>query len=211
MASSERTEETFTSSASASPAISSTPTFPTNEEDRSSRTPTAAIDALRIDLLMNARYHASREAFLDTVHRLLMFGVIVLGAAAIVDLFPDEHKKNLSSIFAACTVVLAALDLTFDLSNRARCHALMKRRYFELIADLLEGKREIEEVQGCMNRYCADEEPAYHALIAISWNAAQEMVYGEKSDAYEIPPVHRLLKNLLRFGRKYPVTLHPNN
>jgi len=30
---------------------------------------------------MNARYHATREAFLDNVHRWFMFTVIALGAA----------------------------------------------------------------------------------------------------------------------------------
>jgi len=43
-------------------------------------------DGLRCDLLMNARYHSSREAFLDTLHRVLMFLIIVLGAAAVSDL-----------------------------------------------------------------------------------------------------------------------------
>jgi hypothetical protein len=105
--------------------------------------------------------------------------------------------------------VLAAIDLTFDLSNRARCHALMKRRYFELLADLIEGNKEAKVVEGCMHRFSADEEPAYHALLGACWNAAQEMVYGDAADAYKIPRLHRFFKNCLRFGRKYDVILGP--
>jgi len=93
---------------------------------------------------MNARYHASREAFLDTVHRFLMFMIIILGAAAVTELVNAPWLKG---AFAASAVVFAAFDLTADLSNRARCHALMKRRYFELLADLIGEKRSPVDVE----------------------------------------------------------------
>lgn len=158
----------------------------------------ALIDGLRCDLLMNARYHSSREAFLDTVHRVLMFLIIVLGAAAVSDLLNAPWVKG---AFAACASVLAAFDLTADLSNRARTHALMKRRYFELLADLTAG-RSPAEVEAQMHRCSADEEPAFHALLAVSWNAAQEMVYGNAADRYEVPRLDNLLKNIRRYGQK---------
>jgi hypothetical protein len=41
------------------------------------------LERARISCDMNARYHACREAYLDTLHRWLMFGIIALGAAAI--------------------------------------------------------------------------------------------------------------------------------
>lgn len=155
------------------------------------------IDGLRCDLLMNARYHASREAFLDTIHRIVMFLIIALGAAAITDLFPWPWVR---SAFAALAAISAAFDLTADLSNRARAHALMKRRYFELLADLAADKRKISEIEECMHRFSADEEPAFHALLLISWNAAQEMVYGDEAKMYKIPPCHRALKNIRRYS-----------
>jgi hypothetical protein len=152
---------------------------------------------------MNARYHTSREAFLDTVHRLLMFFIVILGAAAVTDLFAYSWIKG---AFAACAAVFAAIDLTADLSNRARCHALMKRRYFELLADLTGHHREPFQIEEHMHRYSADEEPAFHALLAVSWNAAQEMVYGDAAHAYKIPRRQRALKNLRRYSEvKYPV------
>jgi hypothetical protein len=166
-------------------------------------------DALRCDLLMNARYHASREAFLDTVHRVLMFLIIVLGAAGVTDLLGSSSTAHLiKGIFGACAVVFAAIDLTVDLSNRARCHALMKRRYFEMLADLITNKQ-ILDVEALMHRCCADEEPAFHALLASCWNSAQEMVYGQYADAYQIPWWHKKFQNLVRFGRKYDVVAGP--
>src|SRR5271170_3388341 len=156
MASGERTKAANTSPATtppappSSPATTSAPATSAGQgtsdwrqrgEDSSRSAPTegpSIVDGLRCDLLMNARYHASREAFLDTVHRFLMFMIIILGAAAVTELVNAPWLKG---AFAASAVVFAAFDLTADLSNRARCHALMKRRYFELLADLIGEKR----------------------------------------------------------------------
>ena len=145
MASSERAEGADTTPATAprTPARADADAG-RRQGDQTSGAPAAEIEAgLRCDLLMNARYHASREAFLDTLHRILMFLIIVLGAAAITELSPWPWVR---SVFAACATILAALDLTADLSNRARSHALMKRRYFELLADLAAHKRTDAEI-----------------------------------------------------------------
>jgi hypothetical protein len=165
------------------------------------------IDQATISCLSNAQYHSCREAFLDTVHRWFMFFVIALGAAALTDAFP----KLLHAIFrvsvdptlfkeacAAGAAVLAALDLTFDLSNRARSHAMMKRRYYELLADLREGHTTPEEVSVCLEKFSADEEPVYRVLYLICWNAAQRTVYGEKALRFNISLLGTIFKNWWR-------------
>jgi hypothetical protein len=160
----------------------------------------AVLDEFRCECLMNARYHSSREAFLDSVHRWLMFGIIVFGASSVID-FLRPWTKVASGAFAA---IFGALDLVFDLSNRARAHALMKRRYFELLADVIDGHKNVTEGYACMHRFSADEEPAYYALISASWNAAQEMVYGSKAEKYKIGWFKTWFKNFLRFeGSKF--------
>lgn len=166
---------------------------------------------IRFSCLMNARYHASREAFLDNVHRWFMFTVIVLGAGALIDVGVKEFPWA-KEAFGAFAAIIAALDLTFDLSNRARTHALMKRRYFELLADFNEGKKKPEETRACIDRYCADEEPAYHALLASSWNAAQEMLFGNNAQRYAIPWSHHVSQNFLRHGvRHYKLDAKPTS
>ena len=172
---------------------------------------TSPAEVARVDCLMNARYHASREAFLDTVHRWFMFAVIGLGAAAILDLAPHGWSAPAKECAAALAAMIAAADLAFDLSNRARAHSLMKRRYFELLADLQEGAKTAEQALACAHRYSADEEPAFHALLASSWNAAQEMEYGDAAHAYAIPGTHLFWKNLRRYsGEKYQIRkAHP--
>ena len=197
MASSETTE----TAAQAPAAASASPQTDAGQgASRPATSETSGIDGFRCVCLMNARYHSTREAFLDTVHRWLMFGIIIFGASSIID-FLSPWAKVASG---ALTAVFGALDLVFDLSNRSRAHALMKRRYFELLADVTEGHKNVTEGYACMHRLSADEEPAYHALISASWNAAQEMVYGSEAEKYKIGWFKTVCKNLLRFeGSKF--------
>jgi len=159
--------------------------------------------AERVSCIMNAHYHGAREGFLDTTHRWFMFAVIVLGAAAFADLIPKsegDHKENLLKGFlGAGAALFGALDLTFDLSNRARAHSLMKRRYYELLADLREGKKSSAEARVCLDRLSADEEPPYRALLLSCWNRTQREVYGHHADHFHIPLFHRFFKNWLRW------------
>lgn len=167
------------------------------------RTPPPMADSpaaaeVTIDRLMNAHYHAGREAFLDNVHRWFMFGVIAFGAAALVDILPSDHRDWLKALFSALAAMIGALDLTFDLSNRARSHALMKRRYFDLMAEMREGVKEPTEAQAALERLSGDEEPPYRVLLLASWNLAQEAVFGPQAQVFEIGWLDLLTKDLFR-------------
>jgi hypothetical protein len=164
--------------------------------------PQTGEEGITLNCLMNARYHGAREAFLDTIHRWFMFGVIICGAGAVSALFSEIPFVN--TVLGTVAAILGAADLAFDLSNRARTHALMKRRYFELLSDLRDGQKTIAQVEACTHRYSADEEPAYYALLMGSWNAAQQMVYGNEAELLQIPWWHRMLQNFWRYeGREY--------
>jgi hypothetical protein len=130
-----------------------------------------------------------------------MFLVIALGGAALTDILPKLtgiDAKFTTDILIATGAVLAALDLTFDLSNRARTHAMMRRRYFELLADLRDKHKTPEYVKVCIERFSADEEPQFRVLFLACWNAAQEAVYGDKRGQYVIGPISNLFKNWWR-------------
>jgi len=129
MASSERaTTSTTGTAATASSPASDAPASGTRSGSReegfggadkasgAAATATEAIERARVSCEMNARYHACREAHLDSLHRWLMFGVIATGAAAIFNILPAW----LRDVFAGAAALFGALDLTFDLSNRAR-------------------------------------------------------------------------------------------
>ena len=173
------------------------------------------IEAATVSCITNAQYHSSREAFLDTVHRWFMFLVIAMGAAALTDVLPRLLHSVLGipievaavkELCAASAAILAALDLTFDLSNRARAHSMMKRRYFELLADLREGTKTPDQVRVCLERFSADEEPVYRVLYLACWNSAQASVFGRRSKQFRISFLGNLFKNWWRRpGVMYPV------
>ena len=111
-----------------------------------------------------------------------MFGVVAFGAAAVADLIPHVAERGpawLKSSFAATAAILGALDISFDLSNRARAHAVAKRRYFELWGDLRAGRKTPEEVRDCVDRYTAEEETPFQALYLGCWNRAQREIRGK--------------------------------
>ena len=201
MAGSEGAEEPTTTAASATtPAESKTKRAEAEQgtRGRGEAPVSSAAQEVEVNCLMNARYHASREAFLDGVHRWFMFGVVLAGAGSVTEILATlDHAQFIAGALAA---VLGAADLTFDLSNRARAHSLMKRRYFELLADMGDGEKTPKQAAACLHRYNADEEPAFFALLMRSWNAAQEMVYGEDADLMAIPRWHLFLQNFWRFS-----------
>jgi hypothetical protein len=221
MASSERTNEAATAAPTPAAASTATPAPAAEAAEAGSRaadqggsagqyspgpaTAATPVDGARISCLTNAQYHSGREAFLDTVHRWFMFTVIALGTGALIDLLPKEHivpgtvlSIGLKEIFAASAAIIAALDLTFDLSNRARMHAMQKRRYFELLAQLNAGEKTPDQVRVCIDQYSADEEPQYRVMIFACWNAAQLTIYGDKAHRFDIPMVAGWFKNWFR-------------
>ncbi len=168
---------------------------------------TQALDGARISCLMNAQYHSGREAYLDTVHRWFMFLVIALGAGALIDLLPKEQSLvlaglsvGLKELFAASAAIIAALDLTFDLSNRARVHSMQKRRYFELLSQLNSGEKTPDQVRACIDGYSADEEPPFRVMIFACWNAAQMTIYGKDAQQIAIPWYASWFKNWFRMS-----------
>lgn len=204
MASSEGTK-TAVATATASPATATASKPAGQKRDRQHRPApeSSSAEAVEINCLMNARYHSARESFLDAVHRWLMLLIIISGAGAVLALLPE--RSFWPTVLSAAAAVMAALDLTFDLSNRARAHALMRRRYFELLADLRDGVKTVAQAEACCHRFSADEEPAYHALLMGSWNAAQRALYGDGAELLWIPHRHRWLQHLKHYeGRDYP-------
>jgi len=222
MESSERTKAAnISTTTTAAPAIASTAaaegaTGQGNQEGRREAAPTGIpsgpmaiatpLEKRTISCLMNAHYHAGREAFLDTVHRWFMFFVIALGAAALMDALPNLAAyfgyaipaDAFKELCAAGAAILAGLDLTFDLSNRARGHAMMKRRYFELLAELRAGRKTADEVGVCLDQYSAEEEPPYKVLLLACWNSSQRTVFGDKAKQFDISLWGQFWKNMAR-------------
>ncbi|HEX8623501.1 MAG TPA: hypothetical protein VF782_00335 [Allosphingosinicella sp.] len=131
------------------------------------------VDAARIEALTNARYHADREAFLDSVHRFFVALIIIFGLSALLDLVPWA-KAGASVI----TAVLGVLDLVLQLVERARAHAVLKERYFDIDADLQATSPNVTKAHQAMTRLAGKEEPPFTAVHAVAENWATCSILG---------------------------------
>ena len=82
---------------------------------------------LECDVESNHRYHAHRRSFFDTLHKLTMLGVLLTGSAAFSNFLGQPEW------FGAAAAVLAALDMVFGYSHKARDHEMSFRRYADLV------------------------------------------------------------------------------
>lgn len=155
------------------------------------------LNEIRYPCLMNMDYHAAREARLDRVHRWLMFIVIVAGASAFLDVWTGLRLWG-----PVVSVVAGALDLTFDLSNRARSHALFRRRYSEILADATRSPDKLTVLQCKLDELSGEEEPPYHALMALSAMRAQMQTYDKITAPCRPNWFYRLFANVIRFDGK---------
>jgi hypothetical protein len=177
-------------------------TVQTAGEDREGAPNTEArptLNQIRYACLMNMDYHGTREARLDRLHRWLMFGVIAAGAAALVDAMPQ--MRLVGGVIAA---IFGALDLTFDLSNRARSHAMFRRRYGEIMSQASRAPDELQNFQCKLDELSGEEEPPFHAQLALSAMKAQQATYGRITDPCRPAWGYRSLANVFRFdGRDF--------
>jgi len=186
---------------SASPAEGAVVTAPTPERESGRRAgspngqaPAPTLNQIRYPCLTNMDYHAAREGWLDQIHRWLMFVVIIAGASALVDAWPG--MKVAGPIIAA---LAGALDLTFDLSNRARNHAMIRRRYADILARATREPDRLAALQCLLDEIGGDEEPAFSAQLALSDTRAQNQTYGKIVHSCRPSLPYRLFANLFRF------------
>lgn len=152
------------------------------------------IDAAKFHAFLNGAYQADREAYLDGWHRALMFGVIVLGASAVVDALPDLARTTA----AIATAILGAADLVLDLSVRARTASFLRKSYFDIAADLEDGAITPQKAYASMLRLAAEEEPPYKAAHALAENWATGAIYGsEKPLPCQVSWWRRLTRHMM--------------
>lgn len=147
-------------------------------------------------------YHAHRRSFFDFLHKLTMLAIIVVSSAVIADFFGS--LPTLGVVVA----ILAALDMVFDYSVKARDHEFLYRRYAELDADFYArteiGNDLLLELEGRYRRLVADEPPHYKSLNALCHN---EVMIAQGQDTKCLVPLrwwHRWFMHWVRFeGRDF--------
>lgn len=150
-------------------------------------------DAFLLECLRNARYHEDREWFFAFIHKCAMFVVVISGTATFA-------FTRASPVFAAVITVAGLLDLVFDVSGKARLHASLRRRIFDVLAQAEDPSRDLAQLREQAVRVYADEPPCMHAVNAIAYNGA--MTSFERPGKYhlKIEWYHRVLRHFWAFA-----------
>src|ERR1700712_1609748 len=90
-----------------------------------------------IECLRNARYHEDRERFFARIHRTAMFLVVASGTATFA-------WVKAAPYLTALLTLAGLLDLVFDVSGKARLHASLRRRVYDLLAQAEDTTRTVE-------------------------------------------------------------------
>ncbi len=107
------------------------------------------------------RYHQRRRGFYDFFHKAFMFLIVVAGSSATF--------SGLSGVFAVIAAVLAAIDLVWGLSHRARDHEMLFRRFSDLAIKIRTEEQTEASYREWMGERVSiekDEPPIYWALEA---------------------------------------------
>lgn len=155
----------------------------------------STIDRARHAALMNGKYHADREAFLDFWDKLITFAVLAAGGTAFLDVFGQANQK----LGAATLTIFALVQLVYSLPVKARKHANLRERYFDIAARLANGSLAALQAESEMLLFAGQEDPPYCAAHALSENWATTAVFGPiKTLPCEIGFLRKSLRHWLR-------------
>ena len=155
---------------------------------------------LNFQIEKSMRYHQRRRGFYDFVHRAFMFLIIFFGSAAFID--QAGHLREWVGVLVAS---LAAIDLVWSLSHRARDHEVLFRSFSELAIQI----RTTEDAdQKAYDSWVkrrieieTDEPPIYYALEADCDNQVRR-AWGKTNELVKIGWFKHKLLHLVRFSPK---------
>ena len=149
----------------------------------------------------SARYHVARRAFFDQCHRWMMVAVLISGSAAVVAL--SGENKILSVSIMLLPAVFGAISVVFSLTDRARDHEMLARKFYQIAVTIDPEHATAERVQrwriSILGVY-EDEPAVYHALNAECYNAAAQAL--GKKERQQVREWQHWLRHWCRFSAK---------
>jgi hypothetical protein len=125
---------------------------------------------LRFAVDKSLRYHLRRRAHFETLHRLVMFGVVISGSGVLIEIL------HLEKIFGAAAVVLGAVDLVCSHSRRARDHQALHHAFTNLAKELVGTPPADDAALQRLEQFRLEietvEPPVYWAVEADCYNEA---------------------------------------
>jgi|HubBroStandDraft_6_1064221.scaffolds.fasta_scaffold1458774_1 hypothetical protein len=156
---------------------------------------------VEFDCVRSAIYHGARMHFLDRLNRWMLFIVVLSSTATMANFIVTLGIS--SEIFSIIAATFAAANIAFGFSNRARDHDFLRRKYYELLAKLVEqhDQKDIAERVHCdMLRASAAEPPPLRALDAIAYNAALQGLGRDESERIPIRWWESLFRQMYPFN-----------
>ncbi|RMC37519.1 hypothetical protein [Paracoccus alkanivorans] len=128
-------------------------------------------------LLFSALYHDMAETTLMRWHRLLTMLNLLLGSGAAAAI--GARHPNWALWMGLAVALIGSLQLVWDFGKVARDHAVLRQRYYDLMADFQRGKS-AKEVEACMTALYGAEPPIIERLRKRAHNKAGRSLYGGK-------------------------------
>lgn len=153
------------------------------------------------------RYHGRRKAFLDFLARLDPALSVVLGGTAFATVISGHPKAAAAAGLAVA--LISALDLAFGLSDRARLHEALFRRWGTIRAELAvineEDEAALRKLEVERARVDAESPWQLLALSVLCENEEKEM--RRTGPLYRVGWLQRALANLLTLPGWRPVAV----
>jgi len=159
------------------------------------------VNQIKFEALRNAIYNAARKRFLNRLNRLFSFIIVIAGASAMSDLGKIWGIDNATVYAVAVATLAATAQLVFDFGGLGNVHDNLQRRYYELLAEVIDNPSEDDASnwESQLTRIYADEPAPMRALDAIARNAAVEAL-GIKKQRVRVTPWQTLWSQICPFN-----------
>ena len=155
----------------------------------------------------SARYHTARRSFFDKWHRWMMVAVLISGSSAVWVLSSERHEATMFIMLVPA--LIGAISVVWNLTDKARDHELLARRFYELARSINVQQADEENIEKWRTEILSiyEDEPAvYHALNAECGNAvSQALGFGTRQ---RVTKLQHMLRNWYRFSSKdFPLSM----
>jgi hypothetical protein len=127
------------------------------------------------------------------MHSAAMFVVVASGTASFAFVRATPY-------LAGIITLVGLTDLVFDVSGKARLHATLRRRVYDLLAISENHEYPISKLREQAAQIYGDEPPCMHAANYIAFNGAMEFWHRPREYLYKIEWYHRWFRHCWSFA-----------
>lgn len=156
-------------------------------------------EGLKTDIRRSIRYHMRRVGFFERMHNISSFVSVMFGSAAVFSIL-KEFDTTFSAAIAGFVAAVAAVDLVWGTSSKARLHHDLARRFNELEQRMvLEDEVSSDKWRNCYRERLsieADEPPVLRVLDCLCHNEIARSM-GLDNQVVEVSWYQQLFSNFV--------------